>query len=392
MIWITPVLASYLFSLVAGLELTIDPNYVADAGKSVQRAQSKYARYYDAPLHGNVYGADDIRINTVQKQNGAIPLNESGYDLEYYGTVSVGTPSQKLKLNFDTGSSDLWFACIKCLSCGTTRTKYNPYASISYTHTLGSWTITYGDGSTAGGHVGYDTVNLGGFNIKRQTLQLASYRSQVFEDCPTDGILGLGFNSIATIPHVVSPMENLIRQQLINQPIFSVYYGKASEGGGGELLFGDYNPKHIAGNLTTIPIDKSEGFWGVNVESISTGNETFGKNLTAIVDTGTTLLILPDDIAQTVAKKYNATDNGNGTFKITCDKSKLEPLVFTIANTKFMVPPDSLIYVEQDKSCTAGFAYAGMPFTIIGGAFIKNHYIIFNVQVPHIQMAPSKRC
>ena len=102
-------------------------------------------------------------------------------------------------------------------------------------------------------------------------------------------------------------------------------------------------------------------------------------------------MILPDAAAQTLAKKYNATDNGNGTFNITCDKSKLEPLVFTIANTEFMVPPDSLIYVEENQTCTAGFAYASMPFTILGGAFIKNHYIIFNVQGPHIQMAPSKR-
>ena len=105
--------------------------------------------------------------------------------------------------------------------------------STSYVSALGSWTIAYGDGSGASGHVGYDTVNLGGFNIEQQILQLATHRSKIFEDCPTDGILGLAFNSIATIPHVVTPVDNLIRQHLIDQPIFSVFYGKASEGGGG---------------------------------------------------------------------------------------------------------------------------------------------------------------
>ncbi|KAI9261638.1 aspartic proteinase IV [Phascolomyces articulosus] len=390
MLWLIPVLATYFSFLVGvnGLELISNPDYIADASASVQRAQSKYARYVVSAFHNNDKAAPNVN-NSNNK--GAIQLMESGYDLEYYGTVSVGTPSQELKLNFDTGSSDLWFACVRCLACGAFRTKYNPLVSTSYSDSLAKWRLVYGDGSSASGHIGFDNVNLGGFKIRQQTLQLATQRSQIFDECATDGVLGLGFDSLATVPNVITPMNNLIQQHRIKEPIFSVFYGKASEGGGGELLFGDYNPNHIAGNLTTVPIDNSQGFWGVTIETLGSGNHTFGTNMYGIVDTGTTLLIFPDDVAYSLANKYNATDNGDGTFKITCDKSQLEPLVFTMAGTEFVVPPDSLIYVEQDQSCTAGFAYAGMPFSILGGAFIKNHYIIFNVQVPNIQMAPSKR-
>ncbi|KAI8141665.1 rhizopuspepsin 4 precursor [Fennellomyces sp. T-0311] len=360
--------------MAQGLSITTNPDYTPDASASVQHVQSKYARYFVSAF-----------------SHGAIPLTEDGYDIEYYGTVSIGSPPQELKLNFDTGSSDLWFASSGCFSCGIFRTQFRPFLSRTFNRTHGHWSITYGDGSHASGTVGYDTVDLGGFSIDQQVLQLATRRSKVFNECPTDGILGLGFNSIATLPNILTPMDNLIRQNLIDKPIFSVYFGKKSEGGGGELLFGDYNPKHIAGNLSTVPVDNSQGFWGVTIQSLNTTNTTIAENIHAIVDTGTTLLVFPDNVAHALANKYNATDNYDGTFKITCDKSKLEPLVFTLGGTDFVVPGESLIYYEEDDTCTAGFAYAGMSFSILGGTFIKNHYLIFNVQVPELLIAPSKR-
>ncbi|KAI9492613.1 rhizopuspepsin 4 precursor [Zychaea mexicana] len=425
MLWIAPAYysavvvfcsSSLFYPVATGIQLDTNPDYVPNASASVQRVQSKYSRYYV-----NAFHQDDSN-----SKQGAIALSESGYDLEYYGTVSIGTPGQELKLNFDTGSSDLWFASSGCFSCGLFKTRFYPSFSSTYRKSVGGkWTIVYGDGTHASGKVGYDTVDLGGHKVQGQALQLATSRSSIFNACPTDGILGLGFDSIATVPNIVTPMDNLIRQKLIDKPIFSVFFGKSYQGGGGELLFGDYNPNHIAGDLTTIPVDNSQGFWGVTIQSLSYGysnsstpandnttnnsaiittssntttstttpinDNIVGENLYAIVDTGTTLLIFPDDIAHQLAERYNASDNHDGTFKITCDESKLEPLIITMASTHFVVPPDSLKYEEADGTCTAGFAYAGMPFSILGGAFIKNHYLIFNVQMPMLQISPSKR-
>jgi aryl carrier-like protein len=81
--------------------------------------------------------------------------------------------------------------------------------------------------------LGIDTVELGGFSIKKQTIELAKEESDTFASGPIDGLLGLGFDSITTVKGVKTPVDNLISQGLISSPIFGVHLGKASKGGGG---------------------------------------------------------------------------------------------------------------------------------------------------------------
>ncbi|KAG0304803.1 hypothetical protein BGZ97_001339, partial [Linnemannia gamsii] len=41
-------------------------------------------------------------VNILAGSSGKVPLTDVSPDLEYYGTVSVGTPAQNVKLDFDT--------------------------------------------------------------------------------------------------------------------------------------------------------------------------------------------------------------------------------------------------------------------------------------------------
>ncbi|KAG0166134.1 hypothetical protein DFQ28_009043 [Apophysomyces sp. BC1034] len=350
-----------------------NPNFKRNATASVLRTQAKYAPYVTHAFSG-----------------GKVPMTDYQNDIMYYGQIEIGTPPQKFNLDFDTGSSDLWIASTLCQNCGSNQNRYDPNRSSSYQRDGRTWRIGYGDGSQASGILGTDTVNLGGLAIRGQTIELAQQESSQFQSGPMDGLLGLGFNTITTVRGVRTPVDNLISQGLISKPIFGVFLGKQSEGGGGEYIFGGYNPNHIGGQLTTVPVDNSQGWYSIDIDGSSVGGRRVTGSFSGILDTGTSLLLLENNLARQVASAYGARDNGDGTYTISCDTSRFQPLVFNIAGGQFEVSPDSLVYGNFGGQCIAGFGYGGLPFSILGDTFLKNNYVIFNQGVPEVQMAPAR--
>jgi Eukaryotic aspartyl protease len=262
------------------------------------------------------------------------------------------------------------------------KSKYNSSKSSTYEEDGRPWNITYGDGTSSSGICGTDDVTIGGLTIKNQTIELAVNISSGFITDPTDGLLGLGFDKIASVSGVKTPVDNMISQGLISKPIFSVFLGKDSISGGGEYLFGGIDNSKFRGTLATVPIDNSRGFWTVAVDSGSVGSSTIGK-FPGIIDTGTTLLLLPNLQASQVAEALNATDNRDGTYTISCNATDLQDLNLNIGGHNYTVPGADLIFENgPDNKCIAAFAYSGSKVGILGDVFIKNNYVVFQQEVP----------
>ena len=92
-------------------------------------------------------------IPTHVKRDG-VDLTDQENDTLWTGEITIGTDDQKFVVDFDTGSSDLWVPSTSCSSCGS-HNKYDP--STSGTKESGSFSISYGDGSTASGDPYTDT-------------------------------------------------------------------------------------------------------------------------------------------------------------------------------------------------------------------------------------------
>ncbi|KAI8064345.1 syncephapepsin precursor [Gongronella butleri] len=383
------------------VQLQRNENYQRNATRALYKVGLKYPAHFsfhwpwDKPSGGSSSPSSTSSASgsSSKGSNGNVPIVDDN-DVEYYGTIGVGTPAQDLALIFDTGSADLWFASTNCMMCGS-NAKFASGQSSTYDRSGGlffpeRWSISYGDGSTAKGIVGTDTVSIGGLTVEKQAVQLATSESSSFRQGKTSGIMGLGFDNLASVKGTVTPFHNMIKQNLVKKPIFGVYLGRQSKQGGGEYVFGGYNKAHFTGSLKSVPVDNSQGFWGVTVDSITANGKSAGSDLQAIVDTGTSLVVMPQKQADEVAAAYGATANKDGTYTIDCDTSKFKPWQFKLAGHNFQVAAEDMIYAQSGKQCIAGFAASDTQFTILGDTFIKNNYVVFNYEKPEIQMAPIK--
>lgn len=82
------------------IPLTKNKDYKPNAKNAIQKVLAKYHRHRSTSSSSNSTSTDGI---------GRVPVTDYYNDIEYFGQVKVGTPGVTLKLDFDTGSSDLWF-------------------------------------------------------------------------------------------------------------------------------------------------------------------------------------------------------------------------------------------------------------------------------------------
>ncbi|CAG8673064.1 7870_t:CDS:2, partial [Paraglomus occultum] len=186
------------------------------------------------------------------------------------------TPPQAFTCQIDTGSSDLWVPDVSCVGSGCSgKHKFSSSDSTSYGGDGVPWSISYVDGSSASGVTATDTVKVGQFVLKGQQFARATSMNDGFQSQSFDGIIGLGGPQTAVVPGTVTPIQNMKNQGFIKTRSFGVWLGKAAEGGEGEITFGAFDPAHIVGKLTLIPLVggsfDSTGLWTVKLSKISVG-------------------------------------------------------------------------------------------------------------------------
>ncbi|KAG0330537.1 hypothetical protein BGZ99_000007 [Dissophora globulifera] len=326
--------------------------------------------------------------------SGHVPLVNVHPDLEYYGSVSVGSPAQVVKLDFDTGSSDIWFPSSTCTTAACKKhVQFNSAKSSTFKKDGRSWKISYGDGSSASGILGSDIVNVGGVSV-RQTIGLATQESTQFGSSPEDGLFGLGFNSIESVKGVSTFMDNAIAAGAVAQPVVSVFLPSVRRNGGvgGEYLFGAIDSTKYTGSLTYVPVTQ-KGYWQVAITGASVNGASVNQASQGIIDTGTTLVIVGDAAAKAIHGKIKGASNDpNNGWVVPCTlKTSTGNVGFTMGGKVFNIPLADLAY--EDLGDGSGNCFSGVQggqdgLWILGDVFIKNNYCVFDQGKSQIGIAP----
>ncbi|KAF5387855.1 hypothetical protein D9615_000169 [Tricholomella constricta] len=299
----------------------------------------------------------------------------------WHGTVSVGTPPVSFTVDFDTGSSDFFLPGRLCQVNCEGHEVYDTDASSTATSLDQTFRVAFADGSTVQGDQFTDTVTISNLTAEKQTVGAATRYSTGFaiDEFPPDGLLGMAFPEISVFG--ANPyFHTLAAQNTITTTQFAFKLAEC----GSELFLGGVNRDLFTGSLTSAPLVQT-GFWQVDVDAVNVNGTATSTKLSAIIDTGTTL-ILGD--FNSVARLYDeipgAKDASNtigaGFFTYPCDATSEVSLTFSDRSFVISQETFNLGHVAVGSlDCVGGIAATDNDLWIIGDVFLQNVYTVFDV-------------
>jgi saccharopepsin len=366
-------------------------------------------------------------------------LNETDYvDNFYVADFYIGTPPQRTSLVLDTGSANLWVMDVSCPcgssvcnatadSCNATcatqkccdgdvdvyspangcsnqrdpiytpfppKYLYDPTLSSTYETTGMNISIQYGSGS-AEGESATETIKIGTLALKKQGFFSAVTTGKAFAYQPMSGIFGLAYPQIAQ-GKILPPVNQMIQDKLIDEPIFSMWMEDANTGAtGGQILFGGMDESKLSSELTYTNVTK-KGYWQYKLDKIEFNGKVFQQTggYQAVSDSGTSYIIGVPDVITELANGFGAQQSF-GTFVVDCMITETPMHVdFTIEGITYQIYAKDLV-VELNGACYLGMiaqdiseATGGVD-VILGDSFMRNVYHVFDFGRDRIGMAET---
>ncbi|KII86728.1 hypothetical protein PLICRDRAFT_177476 [Plicaturopsis crispa FD-325 SS-3] len=394
----TPVLVPHLSPVIS-----VRANINASNTPSINIVAADQARAASLILAGRASVLDKRgkKASTSKSNSTMHAVSASNAAVTYTTTIGIGSPATQYTLLIDTGSSNTWIGADSSHGYTQTSSSKNSGNSVS---------VTYGSGSFSGTQY-TDTVTIGsGLTIKSQSFGVASSSTGT---SGVDGILGIGpvgltsgslGGSSATVPTVT---DSLFSQGSIPSNQIGVYFApQASSDSSGSMMFGGVDSTKYTGSITYAPITSkspSSAYWGVDA-SISYGSTTFVKSSAGIVDTGTTMTLIPSDAFALYKQKTGAVvDSTTGLLTITAAQyAKLKDFNFVIGGKKHALTPNAQLWPRSLNTALGGSASSiyliiadighnsGSGFDWIAGyTFLERHYSVFDTANKRVGLATT---
>lgn len=325
-----------------------------------------------------------MRQRVARKARGDPFAPFKNYDNEVFvGTIGIGTPYQgPFYVVFDTGSSNLWVPKAGCTQGGCSqKDTYDSTQSSSAVANGQTFSIQYGTGSCSGELI-QDTVCVTGpkcvinspLSVPNVTFGQADQMADFFAQTPIDGILGLGFQSLAD-DNVVPVFNVMVQEKIVPKAQFQIFLDSKPFTKDAAIVFGGYNSQFFTGALRWVPLT-SENYYVIQLNGVKVGKKDMNQcvfGCSAIVDSGTSLLVGPSQYVNDVISAI-------GTVNQDCSNwQSLPDVSFTINGQQYPVTPVEYVLNITGQGCILGIqSIDGFPYWILGDVFIRAWTTVFD--------------
>ncbi|KAK6336043.1 hypothetical protein TWF730_003415 [Orbilia blumenaviensis] len=329
-------------------------------------------------------------IRREDKTSGPVDLYSDPNDISYWINISFGSSGKSFRMVVDTGSADTWIPSAECKSksCLVHQTFGPQDSSTLSTNSEKTFAIAYASGNVEGS-IAKDSLTFGSITLDEMEFGLAHMVSDDFTNFPVDGILGLGFPS-ASILKVPTFLENLISRNIISKHVFGAYMHRTADNmNGGTITFGGIDGSRIDGGIQALKyydVNVTTSLWSIQMSDVILDGQTanFKGGRSAIIDTGTALILIPPEDALKLHQFIPGTKSNGETFYIPCDTTISLQLQF--GNDKY--PISSKDYVgdpidannELCLSLIVGRSVVRDGAWLIGDVFLRNVYSVFDME------------
>ena len=334
----------------------------------------------------------------------------------YFANCKLGTPGQQLTLQLDTGSSDIWVpdrsskVCQSKSGDGCALGSFSPSKSSTYeTVGKGAFDISYVDGTSSTGDYFTDVFTIGGASLENMTMGLGLNTDIGY------GLVGVGYATneavVGSTNSLSSAYPNLpvsmMDEGLIKTVAYSLWLNDL-DASSGSILFGGIDTEKYKGDLTRIKIYPTSDVYTaflVALTSLEASSPSGGDTLTStkfpvpvVLDSGTTLSYLPDDLAKQVWHEVGALytpefqlavlpcqmrkSNGHFSFGFAGPNGpridiSMDELVLDLTNGQ---PPvfNSGPYKGMD-ACEFGIQNYSSPPYLLGDTFLRSAYVVYDL-------------
>ncbi|KAF2717688.1 acid protease [Polychaeton citri CBS 116435] len=330
-------------------------------------------------------------------------------NIQWYGTVEVGTLPQEFRTLFDPGSSNLLIGRVGCSGCSN-HTLFDPSASSTFSHLPGiNASVPFDTGATAEplgspapaiGKVVTDVVTVAGISISNQAFLLCDQFSPALDEVDLDGVFGLGLpgstgldlDSNVTIHHW---LWTAAAAGEVPQPVYSLNLNEANRSVmEGELTLGGTDSSKYEGDIHKIV--HTPNFYLNHQLVTNVSGQPLVSNY-SVMDAGTAYIQAPD-VASTEAI-YSAISSdivqidALGAWGASCEKmATLQPILtftFGLGNQaiNLTVPKENFNlgpYAKNSSYCQALILSPPTPLEapgsiwILGSPLLMGHYTVWD--------------